>query len=101
MRLARRLSSALVLLGMAPSGLAPAAPFPTAEPHGLLVTVSETSSDRAILWVRGDTPTPVRLRYAPTHAPDATTSVTLPIDAGRDQTGRTVLDHLTPGIRYA
>jgi alkaline phosphatase D len=100
MRLARRLSSALALLGMAPSSLTPAAPFPTAEPHGLLVTVGETSSDRAILWVRGDTPTPVRLRYAPAHAPNAGTDVTIPVDEARDLTGRAVLENLTPGMRY-
>jgi alkaline phosphatase D len=100
MRLARQISSALLLLGMAPSGLSPAAPFPSAERHGLLVTVAEVRSDRAALWVRGDGATPVRLRYAPADDTSAVKETTVTLAVARDRTGHTVLDALTPGTRY-
>src|ERR1051325_2786317 len=101
MRLGRQLTSALLLLGLAPSGLSPAAPVPSSERHGVLVTVAETSSDRATLWVRGDATTPVHVRYAPVDAPRAPSERTLAIDRARDRTGRAVLDGLAPDTRYA
>jgi alkaline phosphatase D len=100
MRLARQISSALVLLGVAPSGLSPATPIPTVERHGVLVTVGEVTADRATLWVRGDTATPVRLRYAPADDTSAPTDVAVALAPARDQTGRAVLDALAPGTRY-
>jgi alkaline phosphatase D len=101
MRLAREMSSALVLLGIAPSGLSPAAPMPLAERHGVLVTVAEVAPDRATLWVRGDSAaTPVRLRYGPVDEPTLITDVDVPLVPGRDRTGRAVLEGLAPGTRY-
>jgi alkaline phosphatase D len=100
-RLARQMSSALLLLSVAPSGLSPAAPLPSMERVGVLVTVAEVATDRATLWVRADTSAPVRVRYGPAHDPDALRHAEMVIDAGRDQTGRAVLDTLTPGTRYA
>ena len=95
------MSSALVLLGIAPSGLSPAAPMPAAERHGVLVTVAEVSPDRATLWLRGDrTATPVRLRYGPAEDPTVTIDIEVRLEPERDQTGRVVLDGLTPGTRY-
>jgi len=101
MRLARQMSSALLLLGAAPSGLSPAAPIPSVEPHGVLVTIGEVTTDRATLWVRGDAATPVRLRYglADDDASPAK-DVDVALVSGRDQTGRAVLDALAPGTRY-
>jgi alkaline phosphatase D len=95
------MSSALLLLSVAPSGLSPAAPLPSMERAGVLVTVAEVASDRATLWVRADTSTPVRVRYGPAQDPDTLRDAEVVIDAGRDQTGRAVLDTLTPGTRYA
>jgi alkaline phosphatase D len=102
MRLARRMTSALLLLGMAPSGLTPAAPLTPSEPPGLLVTVSEVTADRAALWVRGDdgSRASVRLRYGP-EATDARTEAMIALDETRDRTGRIVLDTLTAATRYA
>ena len=96
------MSSALVLLGIVPSGLSPAAPMPAVERHGVLVTVAEVTSDRATLWVRGDSSvTPVRLRYGPADEPAVPTEVELPLATGRDHTGRAVLRGLAAGTRYA
>lgn len=100
MRLAREMSSALLLLGMAPSALSPAAPLPSVERHGLLVTVGEVGSDRAALWVRGDGTTPVRLRYGSADDSTAVNETTVALAAARDHTGRTVLAPLAPGTRY-
>ncbi len=100
-RLARQMSSALLLLGVAPSSLSPAGPFPSMERAGVLVTVAEVTPDRATLWVRADTNQPVRVRYGPAHDPDALRHADVALDSGRDQTGRAVLDTLTPGTRYA
>ena len=101
MRLARQMSSALVLLGIAPSGLSPAAPMPAEDRHGVLVTVAEVGPDRAALWVRGDhSSTPVRLRYGPAEDTSATTDVVVALAPERDQTGRVALETLTPGTRY-
>jgi alkaline phosphatase D len=100
MRLARQMSSALLLLGMAPSGLSPAAPITTGERHGVLVTVGDVATDRATLWVRGDTAMPVRLRYGPGDDTAPATEVDVPLEPARDQTGRAVLHTLTPGTRY-
>jgi alkaline phosphatase D len=108
------MSSALLLLGVAPSGLSPAAPLPSVERHGVLVTVAEVGADRATLWVRGDTGTPVRLRYGPADESEARTAdhtaeeppsgllrhADVALDPDRDQTGRIVLDALAPGTRY-
>src|SRR5688572_23622953 len=101
MRLARQMSSALVLLGIAPSGLSPAAPMPAVERHGVLVTVAEVSPERATLWLRGDrTATPVRLRYGPAEDSTVTIDIEVRLEPERDQTGRVVLDGLAPGTRY-
>src|SRR3954447_12418673 len=100
MRLARQMSSALLLLGIAPSGLSPAAPIPSVERPGVLVTVAEVTPDRATLWVRGDTATPVRLRYGPADDPSTATELDMALEPARDQTGRVVLP-VTPGTRYA
>ncbi len=97
MRLARRLISALALLGLLPNGLSSAPPAPHAD---MLVTVAETTPDRATLWVRGDSATPVQLRYAAADAPRARHDASVAIDAARDRTGRVVLDHLAPATRY-
>src|SRR5687767_9288056 len=94
------MSSALLLLGVAPSGLSPAGPLPSLERHGVLVTVAEVSSDRATLWVRPDGTTPVQVRYGTTDEPDAT-QVEVAVDRDRDHTGRITLQRLTPGTRYA
>jgi alkaline phosphatase D len=101
MRLARRMTSALLLLGMAPSGLTPAAPLPVLELPGLLVTVGEVSAESAALWVRGDdgSRTAVRLRYGAASG-DARTEIAIPLDETRDRTGRVLLDALTPSTRY-
>jgi len=102
MRLARQMTSALLLLGIAPSGLTPAAPLTVADPPGLLVTVAEVAADRASVWVRGTDATPVRLRYARADAADAATSfVDIPLVSVQDQTGRARLEGLVPGTRYA
>jgi alkaline phosphatase D len=101
MRLARQMSSALVLLGIAPSGLSPAAPMPAEDRHGVLVTVAEVGPDRAVLWVRGDhSSTPVHLRYGPAEDTTATTDVEVALAPERDQTGRAALETLVPGTRY-
>jgi alkaline phosphatase D len=101
MRLARPLSSAFLLLGIAPSGLSPAAPLPAVERHGVLVTVAEVGPDRATIWVRGDGTTPVRLRYGPAGEMRPAIAVDVVLAAARDHTGYAVLDHLTPATRYA
>jgi alkaline phosphatase D len=93
------MSSALLLLGVAPSGLSPAAPIPT-ERHGILVAVGEVRADRATLWVRGDSAASVRLRYAPADDQAGSKDVDVALDPARDQTGRAVLDVLTPATRY-
>ena len=101
MRLARQMSSALVLLGIAPSGLSPAAPMAAQDRHGVLVTVAEVGSDRAMVWVRGDnSSTPVRLRYGPAEDTSATTDVVVALAPEGDQTGRAALEALVPGTRY-
>ena len=69
-RLARQMSSALLLLGVAPSGLSPAGPLPSLERHGVLVTVAEVTTDRATLWVRADSTAPMQVRYGPAEGPD-------------------------------
>jgi alkaline phosphatase D len=101
MRLARQMSSALLLLGIIPSGLSPAAPIPAVERPGVLVTVGEVGAERATLWVRGDTPTPVHLRYGPDDDTSETNDVEVPLAPERDNTGRVALEALTPATRYA
>jgi alkaline phosphatase D len=100
-RLARQFSSALLLLGVAPSGLSPAGPLPSQEHLGVLVTVAEVASDRATLWVRADTTSPARIRYGPADDPDSGDQVEVPIEAERDRTGRVTLETLNPATRYA
>jgi alkaline phosphatase D len=101
MRLARQMSSAFVLLGIAPSGLSPAAPMPAEDRHGVLVTVAEVGPDRAMVWVRGDhSSTPVRLRYGPAEDTSATTDIMVALSPERDQTGRVALETLVPATRY-
>jgi alkaline phosphatase D len=95
------MSSALLLLGVAPSGLSPAGPLPSMERAGVLVTVAEVTTDRATLWVRADTTVAVRVRYGPADDGAAVQHVEVPIEPGRDHTGRAVLTRLTPGTRYA
>jgi alkaline phosphatase D len=102
MRLARRMTSALLLLGIAPSGLTPAAPLAVTERPGLLVTVAEVTSERAAVWVRGDdgSRAAVRLRYGPEET-DVRREALIALDETRDRTGRVLLDALTPATRYA
>ena len=94
------MSSALLLLGVAPSGLSPAGPLPSLERHGVLVTVAEVASDQATLWVRADGLAPVQLRYGPADGAEAR-EVEIPIEPERDRTGRVTLERLVPGQRYA
>ncbi len=101
MRLARQMSSALLLLGVVPSGLSPAAPIPLVEPSGVLVTVGEVGADRATIWVRGDSATPIRLRYGPAADLAPANALDVALTPARDQTGRAVLDGLAPATRYA
>jgi alkaline phosphatase D len=100
MRLARQMSSALLLLGIVPSGLSPAAPLPAAERHGVLVTVGEVAPDRATIWLRGDRSTPLRLRYAAADEPEPAQEGTIVPSPARDNTARAVLSGLSPGTRY-
>jgi alkaline phosphatase D len=100
MRLARQMSSALLLLGIVPSGLSPAAPLPVDERHGVLVTVAEVTSHRAAIWLRGDRATPLRLRYAPADEPEPAREIAIVPSPERDNTGRAVLADLRPATRY-
>ena len=100
MRLATQMSSALLLLGIVPSGLSPAAPLPRFERHGVLVTVAEVGSDRAAVWLRGDHATPLTLRYAPADEPQPTQATTVVPSPERDNTARVRLTGLAPGTRY-
>jgi alkaline phosphatase D len=100
MRLAREMSSALLLLGMVPSGLSPAAPLPRVDRHGVLVTVAEVRPDRATIWLRGDHTTAFALRYAPADEAAPVQQTTIVPSPARDHTGRAVLTGLTPGTRY-
>ena len=100
MRLARQMSSALLLLGIVPSGLSPAAPLAVEERHGVLVTVGEVGPDRATIWMRGDDPTLLRLRYGPAGETTPVADMDVePVEA-RDNTGRVVLSGLAPATRY-
>src|SRR5512134_3570159 len=100
MRLARQMSSALLLLGIVPSGLSPAAPLPAAERHGVLVTVGEVVPDGATIWLRGDRSTPLRLRYAAADELAPAQERTIVPSPARDNTARAVLSGLSPGTRY-
>ena len=92
-------STAVFLLGIAPSGLSPAAPLAVDAPAGLLVTMAEVSHEGATMWVRGDTAEPVVTRYRPEHHADGTVRA-IHLDAARDYTGRAVITGLEPATRY-
>ena len=94
-------SSALVLLSVAPTGLGPAAPVTSDPRTGILVAVSEVAADRATLWVRADDAAPVRVRYGP-DAADAPVAERQAVPAAdRDFTIAFGLGDLQPGTRYA
>jgi alkaline phosphatase D len=81
--------------------LAGAAPATPVDHPGVLVTVGEVRADRAMLWVRGDTSAPVRVRYGPADGdPASVRAVDVARDAHRDNTGRTALGALVAGARY-
>jgi alkaline phosphatase D len=95
------MSWAFVLLGVAPSGLSPAAPIRDAGPLGLLVTTSEVTASAATLWVRAHDGEPVRIRYAPEREPGDTRVAGARPAEERDFTATVRLDGLAPGTRYA
>jgi alkaline phosphatase D len=100
MRLARLVSPAVLALSVAPSGLGPATPMPDLDRPGLLVTVGDVASDRAVLWARGDGGR-LRLRYGPEADDGERRAEAVATEAERDGTARVVLEDLRPGTRYA
>lgn len=94
------MSWAFLLMGAVPSALSPAAPIFEPGVTGILVTVGEVTADRATLWVRADDADPVEVRVEPEGVENGGRSVQVPIETGRDLTGRVVLGALEPGTRY-
>jgi alkaline phosphatase D len=94
------MSTAFLLLSVAPSGLSPAAPLATEVRTGLLVTVGDVTDTTAMLWVRGDGTVPVIAWYRP-EGTTQTTEVGITLEPRADFTGRALLSGLTPGARYA
>jgi alkaline phosphatase D len=92
-------STAFILLTVAPGALAPAPPAPGPARTGLLVTVGEVSDTRAALWVRADDARAVTARYRAEGAPGAS-EITIPRAAHADGTGHAALTGLRPATRY-
>jgi alkaline phosphatase D len=97
----RFVSSALLLLGIVPSGLGPAAPVEDIARPGILVTVGEVAADRATLWFRADDGTPVRVRYGEADGGEESRELETSAEATRDLTARLTLAPLRPATRYA
>jgi alkaline phosphatase D len=99
-RLLRRLALGVLLCGAAPSGLGPAAPVANERDGGLLVTVAEVGTDRAVLWLRSGADERLRVRVAPVDPRgDAHTFEVAP-RPDRDHIVRVPLEHLRPATRY-
>jgi len=94
------MSWAFLLMGAVPSPLSPAAPIFEPAPAGVLVTVGEVAQDRATLWVRAEEVDAVLVRVEPEGAEGGGRAVRVPIETGRDLTGRVVLGALEPATRY-
>jgi alkaline phosphatase D len=91
------LAAALLLLGAAPSGIGPATPSTSQPP--LLVTVGETTSAHARLWVRVEADE-ARVDVGPADGGARRTLRARP-DPGRDFTAVVELDDLRAGARYS
>lgn len=92
-----RLSAAVLMLGAAPSGMG-LAPAPAGEPR-LLVTVGETTAERARLWLRADVEE-ARIDVELAGGGARRTFRARP-DPARDFTAVVEVDDLQPGSRYA
>ena len=92
------LLAVLLLPGCLPAtaggGLVPFVPDPS-----LLVTVGDVTDSTAVLWLRGQSPGTVHVRYGAVGRREETVAQVL-VNPAADLTGKVLLSPLTPSTRY-
>ncbi len=90
--------AALVLAGcLAAGAVRPAVPLH--DTPSLLLTVGDVTDSTAVLWLRGESPGMVHVRYGPLGGGEERTAQ-VPVTPATDLTGKVLLAWLAPATRY-